>query len=65
MTSAQAMHRKFNSYWKEYERKDLLNICWAICKDGNIKIKGNNAIEAVKNNWSKVCNFLIQWEGRN
>ena len=54
------LHSKFSGYWKEYERKDLYSVCKAICWSCNLK---GSPIDAVKNNWGKVSDFLIQWEG--
>lgn len=55
------VHRKFNRYWSEYEKKDFFVVCKEICR--LIDIKGD-PIDGVKNNWAKVCQFFIDWEGR-
>ena len=57
----QKVHSKFLSYWPEYERRDLLDVCTSIIKLMGRKVK--QPINQVRNDWSGVCNFLIQWEG--
>ncbi len=55
------IHNRFKLYWSEYEHKDLYNVCYAICKE--LDVKKPNCIQWVKDNWQTVCNFLVQWEG--
>lgn len=55
------VHKKFGYYWKEYQWNDVDQVCTALLRLMN---KGfNNPIATVRNNWSSVCNYLIQWEG--
>lgn len=57
------LHDKFKSYWPEYEKKDIAKVCGHLVKLAGLKLKVE-PITTVKNNWSAVCNFLINWEGK-
>jgi len=57
------LHQKFNSYWKYYKHKDLFEVCKSLCKLCQLKLK-DGSINTVRNNWAKVCSFLIEWEGK-
>lgn len=56
------LHRKLRFHFKDYENKDVMKICNKIAKE--LKLKGKNPYEAVSNNWSQICQFLINWTGK-
>lgn len=57
------IHDKFGSYWKEYKKSDIDKVCNSIIRLSGIKKKGD-AVNQVRNHWSTICNFLINWEGK-
>ena len=57
------LHLKFKFYWEDYRHKDLFDVCKALCNLCKLKIK-EGSIDTVRNNWGKVCSYLIQWEGK-
>lgn len=57
------LHARFETYWPDYERKDLVPVCNGIVSLMKMSVK-KNSVDQVVNNWSRVCEFLIKWEGR-
>jgi hypothetical protein len=62
MIETRKLHAKFRGYWPEYHNRDIIEVCKAIVQLMELKAKSNH-IQVVKNNWGKVCEFLIRWEG--
>lgn len=56
------LHDKFKHYWPEYEKKDIAKVCGCLVRLAGLS-KAKDPITTVKNKWSTVCNFLINWEG--
>lgn len=57
------LHTKFKDYWSEYEKKDISHVCGVLVKLEHLSSK-KDPITTVKDNWGRVCNFLIKWEGK-
>lgn len=57
------LHKRFKDCWDDYRHKDLYDVCKSVVALSGLKNKGGS-IEAVRNNWAKVCSFLINWEGK-
>jgi len=63
MTSTQQLHDKFKSYWPEYEKREIAKVCGCLVRVAGLS-KKLDPITTVKISWGTVCNFLINWEGK-
>jgi len=61
--NASKMHHRFQNYWPQYKRSDMQSVCKFICDSIGVKKTGNQ-IKFCMDNWGKVCNFLVQWDGK-
>ncbi len=63
MIPTHKLHERFRKYWKpEYRHEDLNKVCASVLRLMGKPTK--DCINAVKGQWSNVCYFLIQWEGK-
>jgi len=58
MTSINNIHHWFTGKFEDYQRSDIKRISKFILTKMNIPFKGDG-IDALKDNWSKVCNWLV------
>lgn len=59
------LHKRFSSYYQgEYRNQDLMLVCNFIISELKVKNPKNGSVSWCMGNFSQVCNFLIQWEGK-
>lgn len=65
MVKTYKLHSKFLHIWRDYDRKDLYNVCRSLVLLMKVKFEKMGYVEWVQRHWGEVCNFIFQWEGKN